>query len=397
VTVKVRAASRLVLLVATLLLLIVTGPVQAAQANNPSGDGIQPSVIPHFGGNDCVDPKVGNSTAPHSFRIVSPADGTYTDSVTGVTFTLDVLPGGRTFNWSIATAGYGAHHVIAKGGTDSNHFRYVDTSVGVQTADTVLHAPPKGNRFDNLSHITFCYKPGLPPSAVADSYETNEDTPLVVAAPGVLANDSDPDGDPLTATNATDPANGTLALNADGSFTYTPDANFVGTDTFTYTATDGTAASSAATVSVTVFHTMCTGETVSDREGDVSGSFTRLSDSEDCKRYAVEADDSAGTVLFQPEGLVDVVYRGFLEFGGEDPPSGSDPFGLFLEYDPTGGDIFQPVLWCIDPEFDGDGNVTGATIPGTETWCIASALTRGVGSALVTTWQVYGEDDPKFR
>jgi hypothetical protein len=192
-----------------------------------------------------------------------------------------------------------------------------------------------------------------------------------------------------------------LTLNANGSFSYTPDADFVGTDTFTYNATDGSTLSNAATVSVTVFDVMCSEETVSDEDGVVSGSFTRLTDSEICKRYVVNAEAATGeqpaTVLFQPEGDFDVAYRGFLEFGGEDPPAGNDPFELFLEYDPTGGDIFQPVQWCIDPEFDGDGNVTAATLPGGETWCIASALTRGVGSELVTTWQVYGEDDPKFR
>ena len=61
-------------------------------------------------------------------------------------------------------------------------------------------------------------------------------------APGVLGNDTDVDGDALTAApGRATPPNGTLTLNADGSFTYTPDANFNGTDSFTYTANDGTA------------------------------------------------------------------------------------------------------------------------------------------------------------
>ena len=59
--------------------------------------------------------------------------------------------------------------------------------------------------------------------------------------PGVLANDTDVDGDALTASLVTQPAHGTLSLNADGSFTYTPDANYNGADTFTYAANDGTA------------------------------------------------------------------------------------------------------------------------------------------------------------
>ena len=79
------------------------------------------------------------------------------------------------------------------------------------------------------------------PVATDDSYTTNEDTPLVIdAAAGVLANDSDVDGDALVGGRwSAGPAHGTLTLNADGSFSYTPDANFNGTDSFTYKASDG--------------------------------------------------------------------------------------------------------------------------------------------------------------
>jgi VCBS repeat-containing protein len=90
------------------------------------------------------------------------------------------------------------------------------------------------------------------PTSAADTYSTAEDTPLTVAALGVLANDTDPDSSTLTAAVVTDPAHGTLTLDADGAFTYTPAANFNGTDTFTYRASDGTAQSSPATVTITV-------------------------------------------------------------------------------------------------------------------------------------------------
>ena len=77
------------------------------------------------------------------------------------------------------------------------------------------------------------------PVAADDSYSVTEDSVLTVAAPGVLGNDTDADGDPLTAQLVTGPADGTLGLNADGSFTYTPDADFDGADSFTYSASDG--------------------------------------------------------------------------------------------------------------------------------------------------------------
>ncbi|NEU06716.1 hypothetical protein GZH53_00165, partial [Flavihumibacter sp. R14] len=78
------------------------------------------------------------------------------------------------------------------------------------------------------------------PVALNDAYTTTEETPITIAAPGILVNDSDIDGDAITAIKVTDPANGTLVFNADGSFTYTPNANFNGTDSFTYKVSDGT-------------------------------------------------------------------------------------------------------------------------------------------------------------
>ena len=94
--------------------------------------------------------------------------------------------------------------------------------------------------------------PNTAPVAGADAWTMDEDTTLTIDAPGVLANDTDAEEDPLTATLADGPGEGTLTLNADGSFTDTPAADFHGTDTFTYTASDGTADSAAATVTITV-------------------------------------------------------------------------------------------------------------------------------------------------
>lgn len=73
------------------------------------------------------------------------------------------------------------------------------------------------------------------PHAVADSATTSEDVPTTIS---VLDNDTDLNDDLLTIRKFTQAANGTVALNPDGTFTYTPNANFHGTDTFTYTVTD---------------------------------------------------------------------------------------------------------------------------------------------------------------
>ena len=91
------------------------------------------------------------------------------------------------------------------------------------------------------------------PVAVDDSYTTPEDTPLVIAAAaGVLSNDTDIEADPLTASLVADVSNGTLTLSSDGSFNYTPNANFNGSDSFTYRANDGSGDSNTATVTITV-------------------------------------------------------------------------------------------------------------------------------------------------
>jgi len=88
--------------------------------------------------------------------------------------------------------------------------------------------------------------------AVNDNYNVNEDEVLLVNAPGVLANDTDVDGDTPSATLVEGPAHGTLALNANGSFTYTPAADFSGSDSFAYSAVDGIGTSNPATVTIMV-------------------------------------------------------------------------------------------------------------------------------------------------
>ncbi len=93
------------------------------------------------------------------------------------------------------------------------------------------------------------------PTASNDAYAMSQDTVLNVAAPGVLGNDSDIDGDTLTTLLGTNVAHGTLALNADGSFSYTPNAGYAGTDSFTYTAHDASAGSNTATVTIQIADT----------------------------------------------------------------------------------------------------------------------------------------------
>lgn len=93
-----------------------------------------------------------------------------------------------------------------------------------------------------------------PPVAAGESYTIDQDTPLTVTAPGLLANDSDIDGDTLHAVSYSGgaTAHGTLAGNADGSFTYTPNPGYAGSDSFTYRVSDGTVSSVPVVVTITI-------------------------------------------------------------------------------------------------------------------------------------------------
>jgi VCBS repeat-containing protein len=91
------------------------------------------------------------------------------------------------------------------------------------------------------------------PVAGGDVYGGDEDVPLAVAAAdGLLQNDADEDGDALSAVLSTGPSHGQVHLADDGSFTYTPNADFDGTDRFVYRASDGTLQSSSTTVVISL-------------------------------------------------------------------------------------------------------------------------------------------------
>lgn len=92
-----------------------------------------------------------------------------------------------------------------------------------------------------------------PPEANSDAYVADRNTPLTVdVANGVLRNDGDPDGDALEAILVSTPRHGSITLNRDGSFSYTPHTNYTGTDSFTYLVRDPSGDESVATVTLTV-------------------------------------------------------------------------------------------------------------------------------------------------
>ncbi len=109
------------------------------------------------------------------------------------------------------------------------------------------------DRSTNVAYVGTSLQIKGPPVANDDAYEVDEDADLIIAAvAGVLANDQDEEGDPLSAVLVAPPTHGTLQFTAAGSFTYRPNEDFFGTDKFTYRANDGFFDSTTATVTITV-------------------------------------------------------------------------------------------------------------------------------------------------
>jgi VCBS repeat-containing protein len=181
---------------------------------------------------------IGASIAPPVAVQVQDAVGNLVNSNAQVVISLGTNPGGATLTGNVPTN--------ATGGVATFGNLRLDKA---GTGYTLTATSPSG--LIGASSAAFnVINP--PPVANADAYSTNEDTPLNVSAPGVLGNDSDPNGDHLNAVKLSDPAHGSLTLNANGSFVYTPAANYNGPDSFTYAANDGTQNSSPATVTIAV-------------------------------------------------------------------------------------------------------------------------------------------------
>ena len=156
------------------------------------------------------------------------------------------------------------------------------------------------------------------PVAANLSFSGNEDTAIngsVVATDG--------DGDALAYTVVDGPANGSLNLNLDGSFTYTPDANYHGPDDFTFKANDGSTDSNVATVSITVNSVndapvAAGGTAIGDEDTAINGTVSATDVEGDVLTYALVGSSVHGGVVVSPNGtfsyLPNLNYRGLDSF-----------------------------------------------------------------------------------
>jgi Ca2+-binding RTX toxin-like protein len=167
----------------------------------------------------------------------------------------DSLDGGAGIDTAVYRGNFAAYTLTA---VANSQLRVADNA-GTDGIDTIrgfeiLEFADGSYSYGNGVFTPFGAPTNTAPIATADRYATSKDQALLVnAAAGVLSNDSDPDGDTLTIAtfDATSAHAGLVAMNPDGSFTYTPRAGFTGSDSFSYTASDGVAQAQA-TVEVTV-------------------------------------------------------------------------------------------------------------------------------------------------
>jgi uncharacterized repeat protein (TIGR01451 family) len=210
------------------------------------------------------------------------------------------------------------------------------------------------------------------PVANDDSYVTKEDMPLTITVPGVLSDDTDADSDQLTVSNVVETTSGgTLTLNSNGSFTYTPNANFNGADAFSYTATDGTAESNVSTVTIVmraVNDAPNAADDFAQTEKDTPLNINVLANDRDPERDDVSitdvSDPAHGTAILNTDGTV--------RYAPDAGYTGSDPF-VYTVSDGNGGtdtatvtvtvsDTTAPLVSGVTPQENATGADPGANI-----------------------------------
>lgn len=198
-------------------------------------------------------------------------------------------------------------------------------NTGFTGVDTFVYRASDGQDLSSPTTVTISVIPNTAPVAVSDSYAVVTNGTLN-ATRSVLANDTDAEGTPLRAQLNSQPTNGQVVLNADGTFQYTPNANFVGTDRFTYQAFDGVLSSAVATVTIAVgantapvaqadtysvnrnnLLSVSLGNSVLNNDTDAEG---------DAKTAVVVTNPTNGSLTFNPDGTF--VYTPTANFAGVD-------------------------------------------------------------------------------
>jgi len=225
-----------------------------------------------------------------------------TSTLEGIAVTVDVLgndsdPDGDTL--SVASVTTPTHGLVV---INPDHTLKYAPAPLFNGSDEFTYTISDGNGGAATAKVSVIVGPvNDAPTAGNDLYATDEDTPLTLSAPGVLANDTDPDGDAITAVLVDNVQHGTLVLNADGSFTYTPTPNFNGSDSFTYKANDGQTNNNIAIVNITVNPVndapIANAQSLSvDEDSALAITLTGSDVESDGLTYSITADPAHGTL-----------------------------------------------------------------------------------------------------
>jgi VCBS repeat-containing protein len=237
--------------------------------------------------------------------------------VDGDSLTIDTTPVNPPQNGSLTLNTDGTFHYTPNAnfnGTDSFEYKVEDGTGNAESATVTINVTSVN---DN-------------PVAVSDSFTMNEDETLTSSV-SLLVNDSDLDGDSLTVntTPVADVVNGTLTLNADGTFTYAPPANHYGSELFTYEVSDGNGGTAQASVTITIYALNDTPIPVSDSYSvdenssiDVSLSLGLIANDTDLDGDTLTVDTtpvvdvSNGTLVLSSDGTF--TYTPYTNYYGSD-------------------------------------------------------------------------------
>ncbi len=318
-------------------------------ADTPPGVTINQAV----GQNDPTD------VQPINFTVV------FEEPVTGFTSS-DVTLSGAAGATATVTGGPSTYNVAVNGVADG------ETVTATIAANVASDSAGNGNLASTSTDNTVTLALNRAPVADDDSATTDEDNAVTIT---VLDNDSDEDGDTLTVTAVSNPANGTATTDGT-SVTYTPDADYYGTDSFTYTTDDGNGGTDTATVTVTV-------NPVNDAPSFTAGADVTVG--EDSGAYSAAwasnvsagpANESGQSVSFQVTGNTNaalfssaptVAPDGTLSFTPAANAYGSADVTVVLKDDAGGDDTSASATFTINvtpvndaPTADANGPYTGS-------------------------------------
>jgi CshA-type fibril repeat protein len=320
---------------------VISGTIDRSASQ--AGGGVYNVVV------TATDPGGAAATQSFSWAVTNPgpiadSDNATTAEDTSVTVNVlanDVDPDGDPLTVTAASAGNGTV-VINPDGTIS-----YTPNANFNGTDTINYTISDGQGGTTTATVTVTVTPvNDPPVAVNDTASTNEDTPVRI---GILGNDSDLDGDALTVTAAT-AVNGIVVINADGTITYTPNANFNGTDTISYTISDGKGGFATATVTVTVAPVNDAPVAVNDTANTpedtpvIIGVLTNDSDVDGDPLTITAASATNGTVVRNANGTI--TYTPNANFNGTDTIT-------YTISDGKGGFSTATVTVTVDPVNDG--------------------------------------------